>query len=48
MSVLELEQIGLSSPWVVDLTFFCLFIFQSRPFGVALLIGGVDENGPQM
>ena len=23
-------------------------IFQSRPFGVALLIGGVDERGPQL
>ena len=25
-----------------------LFCFQSRPFGVALLFGGVDTKGPQL
>lgn len=24
------------------------FLLQSRPFGVALLFGGVDEKGPQL
>ena len=29
---------------------FTLFftVFQSRPFGVALLFAGLDENGPQL
>jgi hypothetical protein len=26
----------------------CFFLSKSRPFGVALLIAGVDEKGPQL
>ena len=26
----------------------CAFVVQSRPFGVALLIAGIDERGPQL
>ena len=27
---------------------YCFIHIQSRPFGTALLIGGVDEKGPQL
>jgi 20S proteasome alpha/beta subunit len=43
-----MERIWLFDHSNISRSFLTFLLDQSRPFGVALLIAGCDENGPQL
>ncbi len=42
------EESIMVNNFITKKKFFLVIITQSRPFGIALLIGGCDEKGPQL